>query len=269
MRFAEKVVVVTGGASGIGLASARRFHVEGAAVVIADINDAVGEAAARELGGNRCLFHHTDVAAWDEVEALMRRAEGAFGGLDVVVNNAGVGSFAATPELGVDEWRRVIDIDLNGVFHGCKAAIPMMRRRGGGAIVNTASISGLAGDYSFAAYNAAKAAVVNYTRAAAIDHAREGIRINAVCPGPVDTPLIAGVNTIPGLREIWEESVPIGRFAKPEEIAAVIAFLASDEASYIVGAAIAVDGGLTAHTGQPNLPRLLTQPKSTTAGAIP
>ncbi|HWF76756.1 MAG TPA: SDR family NAD(P)-dependent oxidoreductase [Caulobacteraceae bacterium] len=257
MRFDGKVVVITGGASGIGLAAARRFHREGAKVVIADLNDELGAAVVRELGSERALYHHADVAAWPEVEALMQRAAKAFGGLDVLFNNAGVGSFATTPNLSVDEWRRVIDIDLSGVFYGCKAAIPLMRERGGGAIVNTASISGLRGDFGFAAYNAAKGAVVNYTRAAAIDHAREGIRINAVCPGPVDTPLIAGVNQLQGIRELWDEAVPLGRFATPEEIAAVVAFLASDDASYIVGAAIPVDGGLTAHTGQPNLPRLL------------
>jgi len=261
MRFSDKVAVVTGGASGIGLAAARRFHDEGAAVVIADVNDAAGAAAAAELGRERCLYRHADVAVWEEVEALMRGAAQAFGRLDIVFNNAGVGSFAATPELGLDEWRRVIEIDLNGVFHGCRAAIPLMRAAGAGAIINTASISGLAGDFSFAAYNAAKGAVVNYTRAAAIDHARDGIRINAVCPGPVATPLIAGVDELPGVRERWDECVPLGRFARAEEIAAVVAFLASDDASYIIGAAIPVDGGVTAHTGQPNLPRLLSQPR--------
>ena len=257
MRFANKVVVITGGASGIGLAAARRFHGEGAKVAIADLNDELGAAVVRELGSERCLYRHADVARWEDVEALMQGAVEAFGGLDVVFNNAGVGSFAATPDIQIDEWRRVIEIDLNGVFYGCRAAIPLMRERGGGAIVNTASISGLRGDFSFAAYNAAKGAVVNYTRAAAIDHAREGIRINAVCPGPVDTPLIAGVNQLQGIRQLWDEAVPLGRFARPEEIAAVVAFLASDDASYIVGATLAVDGGLTAHTGQPNLPRLL------------
>jgi len=259
MRFADKVVVITGGASGIGLAAARRFHSEGAAVVIADLNDAAGAAVVDELGSARCIYQRADVSSWSEVEALMRRTADGLGGLDVLFNNAGIGSFAATPDLAVDDWRRVIEIDLSGVFFGCKAAIPIMRDKGGGAIINTASISGLAGDYSFAAYNAAKGAVVNYTRAAAIDHAREGIRINAVCPGPVDTPLIAGINALQGLRSTWEETVPLGRFARPEEIAAVAAFLASDDASYIVGAAIVVDGGLTAHTGQPNLPRLLSQ----------
>ncbi len=257
MRFDGKVAVITGGASGIGLAAARRFHTEGATVVIADVNDELGGAVVGELGPERARYRRADVAVWEDVEALMQGAVADFGRLDVLFNNAGVGSFARTPDLEIDAWRRVIDIDLTGVFFGCKAAIPLLRARGGGVIVNTASISGLAGDYSFAAYNAAKGAVVNYTRAAAIDHARENIRINAVCPGPVDTPLIAGVNTLQGVRQTWDECVPLGRFAKPEEIAAVVAFLASDDASYVVGAAIPVDGGVMAHTGQPNLSRLL------------
>ncbi|WP_374345893.1 SDR family NAD(P)-dependent oxidoreductase [Phenylobacterium sp.] len=257
MRFSGKTAVVTGGASGIGLAAARRLHAEGAAVVIADLNDGLGEAAARELGDGRCVYQHTDVSAWEDIQALMQIAKEAFGGLDILFNNAGIGSFAATPDLAVEDWRRVIDIDLTAVFLGCKAAIPLMRERGGGAIVNTASASGMAADFSFAAYNAAKAGVINYTRAVAIDHARENIRCNAVSPGPVDTPIIAGVNQMPGVREIWDERVPMGRFARPEEIAAVVLFLASDEASYLTGANIPVDGGLTAHTGQPNLPRML------------
>jgi len=182
MRFSGKVAVVTGGASGIGLAAARRFHSEGAAVVIADMNAELGAAAMAELGTERCLFAPTDVADWDQVQALVAAAEQRFGGLDILFNNAGVGSFANTADLSVDEWRRVIDIDLNGVFYGCKAALPLLRE-GGGVIINTASISGLGGDYSFAAYNAAKAAVINYTRSLAIDHAREGVRANAVWPG--------------------------------------------------------------------------------------
>ncbi|MFT3729389.1 MAG: SDR family oxidoreductase [Terricaulis sp.] len=257
MRFADKAVIVTGGASGIGAAAVRRFYNEGASVLIADLNDELGEALARELGAERALYRRVDVADWAQVDAMVKAAQAAFSKLDVLVNNAGIGSFAATPDLSIEEWRRVIDIDLNGVFFGCRAAIPVMRAQGGGAIVNTASASGLAGDYGFAAYNAAKGAVVNFTRAAAIDHAREGVRINAVCPGPVNTPIISGVFAIPGVKDAWDERVPMGRFAEPDEIASVIAFLASEDASFITGANIAVDGGLTAHTGQPNLPRML------------
>ena len=245
MRFDGKVVVITGGASGIGLAAARRFHREGAKVVIADLKDELGAAAVRELGPDRALYKHADVAAWPDVEALMRRAAEAFGGLDVLFNNAGVGSFATTPDLSVDDWRRVIDIDLSGVFYGCKAAIPLMRERGGGTIVNTASISGLRGDFGFAAYNAAKGAVINYTRAAAIDHAREGIRINAVCPAMVDTPM-ANNALSPEAAAIYKAASPIGRFATPEEVAAAAIWLCQDESRFITGQAIAVDGGWTA-----------------------
>ena len=256
-RFEGRVAVVTGGASGIGAAAARRFHAEGASVLLADLNAEAGEALAAELDDGRARFRRVDVAAWPEVDALVADAVQAFGGLDILFNNAGIGSFATAADLAVEDWRRVIDVDLSSVFYGCKAAIPALRARGGGAIINTASISGLAGDFSFAAYNAAKAGVINLTRSVAIDHARENIRVNAVCPGPVDTPIIAGINDLQGVREAWDARVPMGRFARPEEIAAVVAFLASDDASYMTGSILAVDGGVTAHTGQPDLPRML------------
>lgn len=255
-RLDGKVAVITGGVSGIGLGTVELFVAEGAKVVAADIQDEKGAMLEKRFEG-RVRYAHCDVTSEDEIKAALDLAKSAFGGLDILFNNAGVGSFAATPDLAVEDWRRVIDIDLTAVFLGCKAAIPLMRERGGGAIVNTASASGMAADFSFAAYNAAKAGVINYTRAVAIDHARENIRCNAVSPGPVDTPIIAGVNQMPGVREIWDERVPMGRFARAEEIAAVVLFLASDEASYLTGANIPVDGGLTAHTGQPNLPRML------------
>lgn len=258
MRFSGKVAVITGGASGIGAATARRLHAEGASVMIADLNRELGEALCAELGDGRARFQACDVADPADVEALMQAACDAWGRLDILFNNAGVGSFSTTPDLPVEDWRRVIEIDLSSVFYGCRAAIPLMRRTGGGAIINTASLSGLAGDFSFAAYNAAKGGVVNYTRSLAIDHARENIRVNAVCPGPVDTPIIAAVKDMPGgVKALWDDCVPLGRFARPEEIASVVAFLASDDASYMVGAIVPVDGGLAAHTGQPNLPRLL------------
>jgi len=259
VRFTGRVAVVTGAASGIGAATARRLHGEGAVVVVADRNAPLGEALVQDLGQERARFHEVDVADPEQIQGLIDEAVRDLGRIDVLFNNAGIGSFGDSTEVSIDEWRRVIEIDLNGVFYGCRAAIPHMRRQGRGAIVNTASASGLAGDFAFAAYNAAKGAVVNYTRAAAIDHARDGIRVNAVCPGPVETPIIGGIVAMPGIHQIWDECVPMGRFAQPEEIASVVAFLASDEASYMTGAIVAVDGGLTAHTGQPNLPRLLRQ----------
>lgn len=256
-RFSGKVVIITGGASGIGAAAARLFHAEGASVAIADLDAANGETLASELGRDRAKFFATDVSDFAQVQALVDGTVAAFGRLDVLFNNAGIGSFSPIADLPVEDWKRVIAIDLDAVFYGLKAALPVMKAQRSGAVINTASISGLGGDYGFAAYNAAKAGVINLTRTAAIDHARDGIRVNAVCPGPVDTPIIAGIQAVPGLRSTWDDAVPMGRFADPREIAEVVAFLASDAASYVTGAIVPVDGGVTAHTGQPNLLRLM------------
>lgn len=253
MRFQGKVAIVTGGASGIGAAFARRVYEEGGSVMIADLDTEKGEALAAELG-DRASFQVVDVADADALVALAQATVDQFGGIDILYNNAGIGNYGLTPDMPVEQWRRCLAVNLDAVFYGCRAVIPHMRARGGGAIVNTASASGLAADYGFTAYNAAKAGVINYTRCLAIDHARDGIRANSVCPGPVDTPILtSGVDAIPGLRTEWEAIVPSGRFARPEEIAAVAAFLASDDSSGVSGAAIPVDGGLTAHTGQPDL----------------
>lgn len=249
-RFEGKVAVVTGAASGIGAATARLFAREGAKLVLADIGDEGGKTLADEIG-NGAIAVPCDVSKETDIAALIQRAIDAHGRIDILFNNAGIGSFGTTVELPAEQWEQVIAVDLNSVFYACHHAIPHMPK--GSVIVNTASISGLAADYRFAAYNAAKGAVINYTRALAIDHARDGIRVNALCPGLVDTPITAGVKEMPGLQEEWTKRIPMQRAAQPEEMAEVVGFLASDAASYVTGSIMVADGGATAHTGQPEL----------------
>ena len=256
-----RVALVTGGTSGIGAATVREFIAHGARVVIAGIEDAAGAAMVTELcaahGADAARYVHADVAVQAEVAAMVAAAEQAHARLDILVNNAGVGNFGETPDLAPEQWERVMSINLNSIFYGCKFAIPLMRRQGGGAIVNVASISGMAADYGFTAYAASKGAAINYTRALALDHARDRIRVNAVCPGLIETPLTAATLAVPAVRDAWSANVPMNRPGRPEEIARLVRFLASDDASYMTGAIIPVDGGLTAWTGQPNAARLL------------
>jgi meso-butanediol dehydrogenase/(S,S)-butanediol dehydrogenase/diacetyl reductase len=254
-RFDGKVALVTGGASGIGAATVRRLRSEGAQVAIGDLAEAAGTALADDVAGRDggAFFHPVDVAELAQVERLVAATAERFGRLDVLVNNAGIGSFGETPDVDPEQWHRVIAVDLHSVFYVCRAAVPHLRRAGRGAIVNTASISGLRGDYGFAAYNAAKGAVVNYTRTLALDHGRDGIRVNAVCPGPIDTPLAGPLVQNETIMAEYRRLIPLGRVGRADEVAAAIAFLASDDASYVSGACLEVDGALTAHTGQPNL----------------
>ena len=241
--------MVTGAASGIGAATARRFTEEGALLVLGDLDEAGGKNVAREFGA---AFVATDVTDEAQVQALLAEAVERHGRLDIVYNNAGILVPGTLPDLTPEQWHQVIE-----VFYGCRAAIPHLRASGGGAIINMASVSGIAGDSAMPAYNAAKAGVLNFTRAIAMEHADENIRINAVCPGVIDTPMSAVVKSVPSLMEAYFQNIPMARFGRPEEIAAVVAFLASDDASYVTGAALVADGGLTAGTGQPHVRRLL------------
>lgn len=256
--FSGKCFLVTGGASGIGEATVRYIAEHAGQALIADLNEEAGAALAAEFP-QQLRFVATDVTDPAQLEAACQLAVDTFGGLDGAVNSAGVGSFGSTTDLALEEWRRVIDIDLNGVFYACRAVIPHLRVRGGGSIVNIASLSGVRADHGFAAYNAAKAAVINYTRTLALDHGPEGIRATAVCPGFIDTPLTAVPSSIDAVRNAWLDGIALQRAGEPEDVANLVVFLLSPAASYLTGTEIVIDGGLGSSNNQPNLPRLFSE----------
>jgi NAD(P)-dependent dehydrogenase (short-subunit alcohol dehydrogenase family) len=248
-RLEGKRAIVTGGGAGIGRAIAQRLADEGARVLVADLDaDAAGTVAA-ELGGD-ARGRRVDVTSEDDVAALVAAAVEAWGGLDVMVNNAGVGVAGPVTETSGEDWARIMAVNLTGTFHGMKAAIPAMRESGGGSVVNIASVAAVVGVKDRAAYSASKGGIYALTRAAALDHIEEGVRINCVCPGTVDTPWIgritAGYEDPADARAQMQARQPHGRFVAPEEIAAMVAYLAADEAGSVIGAAMIVDGGLTA-----------------------
>jgi meso-butanediol dehydrogenase/(S,S)-butanediol dehydrogenase/diacetyl reductase len=253
IEFDGKVYLVTGGASGIGAAVVQYLAKHSASVVIADINDEAGAALVAQYP-QQLGYQHTDVTDLAQIEAACALAETAFGGLDGAVNSAGIGSLGNVADMPVEEWHKVIDIDLTGVFHSCRAAIPLLRKRGGGSIVNIASLSGVRADHGFAAYNAAKAGVINLTRTLALDHARENIRATAVCPGYIATPLTAGAGAIEAIHTNWLERIPMQRAGTSGEVAQLVVFLLSPAASYITGTEIVIDGGLGSSNNQPNIP---------------
>lgn len=251
--FDGKVALVTGGASGIGAAFARTIVRDGGMIAIADLNADLGQSLVAELGTDRAAFFRTDVAEQEDMNRFVDSAADHFGHIDILFNNAGIGGMGTTLDLDAATFRRVIEIDLFSVFYGCKAVLPHMLENGSGAIVNNASIAGMLGDYGMTAYNTAKGGVVNYTRALATDMSKSGIRVNAICPGCVDTPLFAGLKSAQSVFENFIRAVPMARIGRAEEVAEVAAFLASDKASYMTGTIIPVDGGITATSGFPDL----------------
>jgi len=242
--LAGKIAIVTGGASGIGEATARLFAERGATVVIGDLQDGAGVAKA--IGGS---FVRTDVRVPEQVAALVAHATSQHGRLDVYFNNAGIETHAPIAATDEAQHRNQIDVNLHGVFYGLKQALLAMMKNPGparGSIVNTASVAGLVGSPVLSSYAASKHAVVGLTKTAALEAAPFGIRVNAVCPGVIRTPMVASFVPDPALQEQIGRFHPLGRMGEPIDVARLVAFLASDEAAFITGQAIAIDGGMTA-----------------------
>jgi NAD(P)-dependent dehydrogenase (short-subunit alcohol dehydrogenase family) len=251
MRLDGKIALITGGGSGMGRVASELFATEGASVVVVDVADEAGRqtVAGIEAAGGRAIYVHADVSREDDARRMIEEAVGAFGRLDVLYNNAGVmladdGSVDATSE---EVWDRTLAINVKGVAHGCKYGIPAMIATGGGSIINVASfVAWMGAATSQTAYTASKGAVLAMTREIAVEYARKGIRCNALCPGPIDTPLLAELLADPAQRERRFVHIPMGRLGRPEELARAALFLASDESSFMTGASLIVDGGITA-----------------------
>ena len=250
-RLSGKVAIITGAASGMGRATAVRFAGEGAKIVIADLNKDGGESAARDCreNGSDAIFQKTDVSGEADVKAAVERAVKEFGRLDIIYNNAGLGGAVGPLEnITVENWDKTMAILLRGVFLGMKYSIPAMRKAGGGSIISTASIAGIQGYAGIHPYSAAKAAVINLTRSAATELAKDKIRVNCICPGGINTPLIYG-NVKGGqdsAAQFLSKMQPMPREGRPDDIANMALFLACDESEWITGAAMIVDGGYTA-----------------------
>jgi len=248
--FAGRVALVTGGGSGLGQAAARLLAGRGARVVVADINETGGAETVQQCidAGSEAVFVRIDVTEEGDVEGAVATAVDRWGRLDAAINNAGInGPTKPIADYTLDEWNTVLAINLTGVFLGLKYEVPQMLAQGGGAIVNTSSGAGLRGFALLPAYVATKHAVLGLTKAAALAYVKEGVRVNAVCPGSTRTPLLEGfMGGDPAMEAAMANSAPIGRLARPEEIAEAMVWLLSDAASFMVGHALAVDGGAVA-----------------------
>jgi len=238
-KLQGKVAIITGGASGIGAATAQLFSDNGAKVVLADLNEEKGEAFAKELPD--ALFVKTNITDEAQVQNLYEKTVEKYGQIDIVFNNAGIGKVTPTHELSYDEWRNTVNVDLDGVFLVAREAIRAFQKVGGGVIVNTASMYGWVGSPGSAAYNAAKGGVVNLTRSLALEYAEQNIRVNALCPGFIDTPIIPEES-----KQVLREATPMKRLGQSEEMAKAVLFLASDDSSFMTGGSLIVDGGYTA-----------------------
>jgi NAD(P)-dependent dehydrogenase (short-subunit alcohol dehydrogenase family) len=245
MRLANKIALITGGATGIGRATALRFAKEGAEIAVADINDAAGQATAAEA---QAIYVRCDVSQPEQARAAVEQAVKSYEGLDILVNCAahlyGMHDAAAMPET---EWREVLSVTLDGAFYCSKYAVPEMKKRGGGSIIHIASVEGMMGAAGHAAYVTGKSALFGLTRSMAIDFGKQGIRVNAISPGIIDSqrPDQQQLKKNPAIMKFWRDMTVLDRMGQPEEIASAVLFLASDEASYVTGQNLAVDGGWT------------------------
>lgn len=238
-KLQGKVAVITGGASGIGAATAKLFSEHGAKLVLVDLQEDLGTSFAQELPD--AIFVKADVTNEEQVANVFEKAKEAFGQVDIVFNNAGIGKVTPTHEVSYDEWRKTVAVDLDGVFLVAREAIRAFQQTGGGVIVNTASMYGWVGSPGSAAYNAAKGGVVNFTRSIGLEYAEHNIRVNALCPGFIDTPIIPEES-----KDILKQMTPMKRLGQSEEMAKAVLFLASDDSSFMTGASLVVDGGYTA-----------------------
>jgi len=247
MRLEGKIALISGGARGIGAATARLMAREGATVVIGDIlrKDGLGTEAEISEAGGEALFVSLDVTSEADWNAAVSVTVTKYGKLDILVNNAGISSRTGVEETTVESWDQVMDINAKGVFLGTKVAIPEMRKAGGGSIINISSIYGIVGSGASSAYHAAKGAVRVFTKAAAIQYAKDGIRVNSVHPGFVDTPMTEAHHGIPSVRQARTSQTPLGRLGVSEDIAPGILYLASDQSSFVTGSELVIDGGMT------------------------
>lgn len=249
-RFRGKVVVITGAGSGIGEGTAMRFAREGATVVLSGRRREKLEAVMAKLDADRAMVQVADVGDETQASQLIEATIARFGQIDVLVNNAGVAVMGKIADLSTDDWRKVMSADVDGVFFCTRAAMPYLVKSRG-CVVNTSSVSGLGGDWGMTVYNAAKGAVTNLTRALAMDYGRDGVRVNAVCPSLTNSEMTSDMQDNKDSISKFMERIPLGRAADPDDIAAVIAFLASDDARFVTGVNLPVDGGLSASNGQP------------------